>query len=60
MSIGEAVLQTIAGLIELVVQVAVRSFGLPEDKVKKLERIVGWSLVLAGVFGLFYLTLKYS
>jgi hypothetical protein len=60
MSIGETVVQTIANLIELAVHVVVRSFGLSEEKVEKLEFIVGWSLAFIFVAGLFYLTIKYS
>lgn len=60
MAMIDAVMQTIVSLVELVVHVAVRSFGLPEVKVKKLEIIVGWSLAFIGVAGLFYITFKYS
>ena len=60
MAMIDAVMQTIVSLVELVVHVAVRSFGLPEVKVKILEIIVGWSLAFIGVAGLFYITFKYS
>ncbi len=57
---GEFVGNLFLSLIELIVRLLVRSFGFSEEKVKKLEVVVGWSLVLIAVIGLFYLTLKYS
>ena len=61
MSMGDLVIQTVISLIESVVQVIVRSFGFfPGAKVKKLELIVGWLIILIFVAGLLYLTIKYS
>ena len=60
MLIGEFVINLIGDLIELIVEVIVRSFGWTEAKVKTVKNSVLW--ILVGIFsaGLFYLTLKYS
>ena len=60
MAMIDAVMQTVVSLVEPVVHVAVRSLGLPEVKVKKLEVIIGWLLAFIGVVSLFYITFKYS
>ena len=60
MSIGDVAIQLAISLVEVVVNVVVNSFGLPEVKAQRIVNIIG--LVLGGiiVIGLIYITFKYS
>ena len=60
MSLGEVAIQVVISLLEVVVYVVEHSFGLSEAKAKRITNVIAWIFLGIVIFGLFYITFKYS
>ena len=60
MSMGDVAIQLAISLVEVVVYVVEHSFGLSEAKAKKIVDVIALIFLGVVIFGLLYITFKYS